>query len=63
MAITRENAPAAGTTTKEDQPGLWRCGSTIVMCGSKYYSCGGSYIHPRQAQPAAGTITRESAPI
>lgn len=62
MAITRENAPAAGTTTKEDWPMFWRCGSETVLCGSEYYSCGGSIIHPRQNQPAAGTITRESAP-
>lgn len=62
MAITRESAPAAGTTTRENRPMLWFCGSEVVLCGSEYYTCGGSILHPRQAKPAAGTITRESAP-
>jgi len=60
--IIRESAPTVGTISREDPPMFWRCGSETVLCGSEYFTCGASYKITRQSPPAAGTITRESAP-
>lgn len=60
--ITRIDIPAAGVTSREDRAMMLRCGEEVICCGDELHRCGGGYSGDAEAEAAAGTITRESAP-